>query len=145
MQWSVAVVLLALCAPVSARETTSFDAGWLFQLGDAGYDRRPDCNASSFAPQTPGTICKGKPSMIFVASAKLCEAACCGNPDCTFWQFCDPSHHCLPASPVWGCYNGYDACPVKEPATNWTAMARTAPPPPPRPIAAACTDSLLPW
>ena len=60
----------------------------------------------------------------------VCAQRCCGNPDCTFWQYCDPSLSCLPASPAWGCHNGYDACPVKEPATNWAAMARSAPPPP---------------
>ena len=141
-----ALVALGACASlvmsVSARETTSLDAGWRFQLGDAGYEL--PCNTSAFSPRPPGAICKGGDTMmIFVTSAELCESACCGNPACTFWQFCDPAHKCLPASPGWGCYNGYDSCAVKEPATNWTGGARSTPPPPKAPPA-TCTDASLP-
>ena len=118
----LAVGVLAHVLAASARETSSFDAGWLFQLGDAGYD--PTCNESAFSPRPPGTICNGA-TIIFVSSAELCEAACCGNPACTYWQYCE--HPCMPSgavASVWGCSNGYDACPVKTPSTNWTSGAR---------------------
>ena len=140
---AIAGLLTGLCAIVSGRETTPFNAGWRFQLGDAGYDRQPDCNSSAFKPQPANTICVGA-TPIFVSSAALCEAACCGNPDCTYWQWCDPAHSCTPAQPKWGCSNGYDACPARVPATNWVAMTRSSPPPAPQPVAAPCTDSALP-
>lgn len=49
----------------------------------------------------------------------------------------------MPASPGWGCRNGYDSCPGKKAATNWTSMARAAPPAPARPPA-HCTGGSLP-
>jgi beta-galactosidase len=123
--------LLTLCVDVSARVKSSFDTNWLFKLGDDGY--APSCNPSAFATNLSGTFCKGS-TMIFVSSRELCESACCGNPDCTFWQWCEQP--CLPQSPGWGCYNGYDTCPSRESAVNWTTMARATPPtptPPPTP------------
>lgn len=115
---SVAVLaMLAMFSTAVARETSSFDQNWLFQLGDAGYAPQLSCNHSSFMQNLTTERCAGA-SMIFVSSAALCEAACCGNPACTFWQWCEQP--CLPASPGWGCQNGYDACPVKQPTTNWT-------------------------
>lgn len=135
----------ALYAPVAGRETSSFDEGWLFQLGDAGYAAQPTCDSPSpFSKNLSGSICTGG-TTIFVSSAELCERACCGNPACTYWQWCEQP--CLPVSPGWGCQNGYDACPTKKAAANWTAMARdgTAPPrPQPRPPPAVCADPALP-
>ena len=135
----LAGALLFLCRVVSARETHSFDSDWLFQLGDAGY-AHPLCNSSDFSTNLSGTFCKGG-TEIFVSSRDLCEAACCGNPHCTYWQWCEQP--CVPASPGWGCRNGYDSCPGKEGATNWTSMARAAPPAPAAPPA-SCTDASLP-
>ena len=66
-----AVALLALCAGVSARQTSSFDTNWRFKLGDAGY--APACNTSAFSANLSGTFCK-KASMVFVSSAELCES-----------------------------------------------------------------------
>ena len=129
----------ALCWSASARETSSFDANWLFQLGDAGY--APPCNPSAFSTNLSGHFCTGGTEMIFVSSRELCESACCGNPRCTFWQWCEQP--CLPASPGWGCRNGYDTCPTSKGATNWTSMARSAPKPPKIPPA-TCTDESLP-
>jgi hypothetical protein len=85
---SVAVfaTVLGLCVAVSGRETQSFDVGWQFQLGDDGYDL--PCNTSAFTTNLSGTFCTGA-TMVFVSSAELCESACCGNPDCTSWQYCE--------------------------------------------------------
>ena len=136
-------LLLTVFATVSARSTSSFDTNWRFQLGDVGYAK--PCNTSVFKNfSQAGTICAGgSQATIFVSSAELCESACCGNPSCTFWQFCAPSGTCAPAQPMWGCQNGYDSCDAKKSATNWTGMAR-ATLPKPRVPPSMCTDASLP-
>jgi hypothetical protein len=119
-----AVVLAGFCHGTAARQTSSFDSNWRFQLGDAGYGH-PLCNSSDFSTNMSGTSCPSS-TMMFVSSRELCEAACCGNPRCTFWQWCEQP--CVPASPGWGCRNGYDSCPGKKAAINWTSMVRATPP-----------------
>ena len=78
--------LLVCSTSVTGRETTSFDLGWKFQLGDGGYEQ--GCNTSAFTTNFSTTICAGAEE-VFVSSAELCESACCGNPDCTSWQYCE--------------------------------------------------------
>jgi hypothetical protein len=143
LPWVAAALVAALfcCSGVvCARETWSFDADWRFQLGDAGYDH-PPCDPAAFSTNLSAALCAGS-TMIFVSSRALCEAACCGNPQCVYWQWCEQP--CHPASPGWGCKNGYDSCPAKQPATNWTGMARAAPQSSPRAPPTTCTDASLP-
>ena len=129
--------LLPLC--ISVRVKTPFDTNWRFKLGNSGYDPG-GCKPSAFSTNLSGVFCKGA-TMIFVSSRELCESACCGNPACTFWQWCEQP--CLPASPGWGCFNGYDTCTSKESATNYTTMARaTLPTPIPPPT--LCTNASQP-
>lgn len=86
--------------------------------------------------------------MIFVSSRELCESACCGDPTCLVYQFCEQP--CLPRSPGWGCYNGGGVaggtCAVNTTGAgvaNWTVFARPPPPPAPPPPA-SCTSPTLP-
>jgi beta-galactosidase len=135
------LVLLAVCGGATAREIVEFDSDWQFQLGDAGY--APPCNTSAFSTNLSGSVCDGGTgTLIFVSTRELCEQACCGDPRCTYWEWCEQP--CLPASPGWGCKNGYDSCPTRSPAQNWTAMARAAPRTPPPTPAAVCTDPAQP-
>ena len=83
---AVGLLITLLSDAVVGRVVTSLDVGWRFQLGDAGYEL--PCNTSAFTTNVTGTRCSGA-TPIFVSSAELCELACCGNPDCTDWQWCE--------------------------------------------------------
>ena len=132
-------VLLAIFLTAAARQRTPFDDNWRFVLGDAGY--APACDTSAFTANLSGTRCLGG-QMIFVSSAELCEAACCGNPQCTNWQWCEQP--CVPRSPGWGCYNGVScAANTTVGVQNWVGAARALPAPAPPPPA-LCADPALP-
>ena len=115
---------LAAIGVAAARFTVPFDANWRFQLGEVAAYAEP-CDKSAFRNFTqPDTKCDGgNQAMVFVSSPALCESACCGNPRCTYWEYCD-NLVCFPKSPGWGCVNGYDECPTKKPATNWSGGVR---------------------
>ena len=130
-----------LYVSVYGREISSFNENWLFQLGDTGY--APPCDTSTFTTNLSNIKCAGS-STIFVSTRELCEEACCTDPNCKYWQYCDPSEPCVPAQPAWGCNHGYDDCATKEGGgTNWTGSLRTTPTPPPKPPS-ECIDSSLP-
>ena len=128
--------ILLVCA--YSREVISFDADWLFLLGDGGY--REVCDTAAFSMRLNNTFCHGS-TMIFVSTRELCEEACCGDPTCLIYQWCEQP--CVPRSPGWGCYNGNQCSSNVTGAENWTSFARTQPAPTPPPPS-LCVDPALP-
>jgi len=146
--------LLSLAHPAAAaRSRTSFDMGWRFILGDQGF--KPAANDAAavsvsgagpepgdgfcgFSVNLSGTQCYGL-NNVPASTADECEATCCLDYQCLLWQF-DTS----PAAA--GCWTGAD-CSQNSSNAVWASALRTsapAPPGPPRPSSAPCTNASLP-
>ena len=131
---AAAAALLAAAAQLaSAGESSSFDAGWRFVLGDSTYNP-PACDATGFTVNISGTQCYGM-SATGGATPEACQNSCCLNPQCTIWQF-DASNN------QGACWTGSDCSSnVSNPA--WTSFQRPTPGPTPPPRA-ECTSAAEP-
>lgn len=134
----VLVLLSAYPLLAESRTVIPLTTGWRFLLGDGSYGK--PCDQNAFSIPLNGTFCEHT-NMIFVSTRELCEAACCGDPTCLIYQWCEQP--CLPRSPGWGCYNGNQCSSNLTTAVNWTVVARQPPAPAPPPPG-DCTDPTLP-
>lgn len=120
-----------LLAPARPRDSggrvrLTFDAGWLFNLGDPpGFDM---CSINgSFPLPLNNTQCWGLSPVGDVPSEQACMDACCAQPSCQMYNYCPPGATLCTPGTCWvgpfgdTCVNG----------TQWLSRGRAAALPPP--------------
>jgi hypothetical protein len=132
---SFSIVVAALLASASSsaayRTRESFDFGWNYLLGDAGYS--PTCDASDFTQNISGVQCYGL-NQGQGLTPEECACSCEADQTCTIWQF-DSSNNQGP------CWTGSD-CSDNVTNAAWISFERAAPQPqPPQPP--VCSNSSL--